>query len=152
MNDPLLCTMDIGSGPRDPGLINLLTPKPIDAEQRERVVSFVRLVAPELERRYLELAGSPFPGRLDPAKDFLTQLAVETLQGLGYNWVFDMEWPRTEMVDWERADVKGFAKSESWQHSYGFRIWKPSEFTSPFAYSDSRRHIEELERVARFAR
>lgn len=152
MTDPLLCTMDIGSGPRDPGLINLLTSKPIDQEQIERVLSFVRTAAPKLEKRYLEVAASPFPQRVEPAKDFLTELAVETLQGLGYNWVFDMEWPRTEMVDWERADVKGFAKSESWQHSYGFRFWKPSEITAPFSYANSDRHIEELERVARFAK
>ena len=152
MTDPLLCTMDIGSGPRDPGLINLLANRPIDQEQRERVLSFIKLAAPGLQKRYAEIVNSPFPQRLEPAKDFLTQLAVETLEGLGYNWVFDMEWPRTEMVDWERADVGGFAKSENWQHSYGYRFWKPSEITSPFSYVNSERHVEELERVAKFAK
>lgn len=152
MSDPLFCTMDIGSGPRDPGLTNLLTSKPIDDEQSQRVVSFIGLVAPQLRKNYLELASSSYPARVGPAKDFLTRLAVETLQCLGYNWVFDMEWPRTEMVDWERADVRGFAKSENWQHSYGYRFWKPSEITSPFVYTDSNRHIEELERVAKFAK
>lgn len=151
MTDPLLCTMDIGSGPRDPGLINLLANRPIDQEQRERVLSFIKLAAPGLQKRYLEIVNSPFPQRTEAAKDFLTQLAVETLEGLGYNWVFDMEWPRTEMVDWERADVGGFAKSENWQHSYGYRFWKPSEITSPFSYVNSERHVEELERVAKFA-
>jgi len=152
VTDPLLCTMDIGSGPRDPGLINLLANRPIDQEQRERVLSFIKLAAPGLQKRYAEIVNSPFPQRTEPAKDFLTQLAVETLEGLGYNWVFDMEWPRTEMVDWERADVGGFAKSENWQHSYGYRFWKPSEITSPFSYVNSERHVEELERVAKFAK
>jgi 5-methyltetrahydropteroyltriglutamate--homocysteine methyltransferase len=149
--DPLFCTMDIGSGPRDPGLVNLLSNKPIDQEQKGRAVSFIRLVAPGLERRYLELANSPFPPRVEPARDFLTQLAVVTLERLGFHWAFDLEWPRTEMVDWERDDVGGFEKSRSWQHSYGFRFWKPSEISSPFSYTSSERHVEEFLRVAKFA-
>jgi hypothetical protein len=152
MTDPLFCTMDIGSGPRDPGLVGLLSDKPVAQDQTERVLSFIRLAAPGLEGRYLELTKSSFPERLEPAKNLLTQLAVETLEGLGFNWVFDLEWPRTEMVDWERADVGGFEKSQSWQHSYGFRFWKPSEISAPFSYTDSSRHVEELARVARFAK
>jgi 5-methyltetrahydropteroyltriglutamate--homocysteine methyltransferase len=152
LTDPLFCTMDIGSGPRDPGLINLLGDKPITQEQTDRVTSFIRLTAPGLEKRYLELVRSPPRERQGESRDFLTQLAVEALQALGYNWAFDLEWPRTEMVDWERADVGGFEKSESWQHSYGYRFWKPSEISGPFSYANSDRHVEELARVARFAK
>jgi methionine synthase II (cobalamin-independent) len=152
MRDPLFCTMDIGSGPRDPGLVNLLADKPITSEQIDRVASFIRLVAPALEKTYLGLAGSRFPERLGVSKDFLTQLAVKSLQALGYHWVFNLEWPRTEMVDWERVDVGGFEKSESWQHSYGYRFWKPSEISGPISYTNSDRHIEELERVMKYAK
>jgi 5-methyltetrahydropteroyltriglutamate--homocysteine methyltransferase len=144
--------MDIGSGPRDPGLTNLLSGKPIDEEQAGRVERFIRLVDPGLARAYVELARAPPLGRTEAAKDFLTRLAVEALDAMGYNWAFDLEWPRTEMVDWERADVGGFEKSESWQHSYGYRFWKPGEITRPFEYTNSDRHVEEYARVAKFAK
>ena len=152
MTDPLFCTMDIGSGPRDPGLTNLLSGKPIDQEQAGRVESFIRLVDPGLLGAYRDLVRAPSPQRGEAARDFLTQLAVEFLERMGYNWAFDLEWPRTEMVDWERADVGGFEKSESWQHSYGYRFWKPSEIARPFVYSGSDRHVEEYRRVAKFAK
>ena len=152
MTDPLFATMDIGSGPRDPGLTNLLIGKPIDQDQAARVESFVRLVDPGLLKAYGELVRAPFPQRVPAAEDFLTRLAVGALEGLGYNWVFDLEWPRTEMVDWERADVGGFEKSEAWQHSYGYRFWKPSEIARPFEYRNSDRHVEEYLRVAKHAK
>ena len=144
--------MDIGSGPRDPGLVNLLTDKPVTEEQADRVASFIRLVAPSLEKAYYQIAKSHPPERIETSRDFLTQLAVEFLETLGYHWSFDLEWPRTEMVDWERADVGGFEKSQSWQHSYGYRFWKPSEISGPFAYTNSDRHIIEMERVMKFAK
>ncbi len=152
MTDPLFCTMDIGSGPRDPGLMNLLTGKPIDEAQARRAESFIRLVDPGLAEPYGDLIRAPFPQRAEAAKDFLTRLAVEALGALGFNWSFDLEWPRTEMVDWERADVGGFEKSENWQHSYGYRFWKPSEIARPFEYTSSDRHVEEYLRVAKFAK
>ncbi|MDG7012880.1 MAG: hypothetical protein JRN46_01470 [Nitrososphaerota archaeon] len=151
MTDPLFCTMDIGSGPRDPGLMNLLTGKPIDEAQARRAGSFIRLVDPGLAKAYGDLVRAPFPQRADAAKDFLTRLAAEALRALGFNWSFDLEWPRTEMVDWERADVGGFERSENWQHSYGYRFWKPSEIARPFEYTNSDRHVEEYMRVAKFA-
>jgi 5-methyltetrahydropteroyltriglutamate--homocysteine methyltransferase len=152
MKDPLLCTMDIGSGPRDPGLVNLLGSASVTQEQAERVSAFIKLVNPSLVEEYRRLASQEFPERLEAAKEFVTKLAVSSLEALGYHWSFDLEWPRTEMVDWERADVGGFTKSKDWQHSYGYRFWKPSEIVSELTFSDSDRHIEELERVKRYAK
>ncbi len=151
MRDPLLCTMDIGSGPRDPGLVGLLTAKDISQEQIDRVSSFIAKVDRSLLKRYLALCRTGFPQRKADAELFLTQLAVLALEKMGYNWVFDLEWPRTEMVDWEAADVGGIVKSDEWQHSYGYRFWRPSEIGGEIAYKDSDRHVEELERVVGFA-
>ncbi len=151
MTDPLFCTMDIGSGPRDPGLVGLLSPKEIDQEQASRVSAFVRKVDEKLASRYLALTREPFPQRRAAAEDLLAELAVKSLKRMGYHWAFDLEWPRTEMVDWEGADVKGLTKSDDWQHSYGYRFWKPSEISGVFSYAGSDRHVEELLRVAKFA-
>ncbi|MBI3858948.1 MAG: hypothetical protein HY296_01715 [Thaumarchaeota archaeon] len=152
MNDPLLCTMDIGSGSRDPGLTHLLTNREITQGQTARVSSFVSAVDNEMLPDYFRLISSPFPARFEAAENFLTKLAVRFLEKLGYHWAFDLEWPRTEMVDWESADVGGMTKSEEWQHSYGYRFWKPSEITSEISYANSDRHVQELERVSKFAK
>jgi methionine synthase II (cobalamin-independent) len=152
MKDPLLATMDIGSGPRDPGLLNLLRDQVITGEEIERVTSFIKLIDSSLLPQYSTLVKEVFPGRAERVKDFLTELAIKTLHTLGYHWSFDFEWPRTEMVDWERADVRGFKKSDNWQHSYGYRFWKPSEIVDQIEYTNSERHIEELGRIQKFAK
>ena len=150
MTDPLFATMDIGSGPRDPGLVGLLSDKAIDDEQTSRVSEFIQLVDPRLLEKYLGLVKSANRAKED-VEDFLTELAVVSLERMGYHWAFDLEWPRTEMVDWEAADVVGFVKAAEWQHSYGYRFWKPSELVDEIAYRDSSRHLAELKRVLKFA-
>lgn len=150
MTDPLFPTMDIGSGPRDPGLVGL-TGKGILPEQAQRVASFIAKVNPGLVGRYERLVALP-PAQREGVEEFLTQLAVEALDKMGYHWAFDLEWPRTEMVDWEAADVGGFRKSDEWQHSYGYRFWKPSEVAGEISYNGSERHIEELVRVSKFSK
>ncbi len=151
MTDPLFATMDIGSGPRDPGLVGLLADKEISEEQSRRVSAFVRGVDPSLAARYASLVKEGHP-EAEESVLFLTELAVRTLEKLGYNWVFDLEWPRTEMVDWESADVGGLTRSEEWQRSYGYRFWKPSGISAQITYKNSDRHVDELKRVARFAK
>lgn len=151
MNDPLFATMDIGSGPRDPSLVGLLAGTAMTEEQIERASSFISKVDGAMVRKYLALAKSGFPQRKEAAELFLTELAVRTLEKLGYNWAFDLEWPRTEMVDWEAADVGGIVKSDEWQRSYGYRFWKPSGISGQIAYKSSERHVAELGLVSRFA-
>jgi len=150
LTDPLFPTMDIGSGPRDPGLVGLLTSKEIAPDQVARVEAFISKVGPGLVERYRKLAALPAPERKG-TEEFLTELAVVALDRMGYHWSFDLEWPRTEMVDWEAADVGGFSKSDEWQHSYGFRFWKPSEVAGEISYNGSQRHVEELARVSKYS-
>ena len=165
----LLSTRDIGSGPRDPAILGLLRPQGVTDEQIARATAFLNHVEalpeqaygvapvqksnPSLAEEYSVMARKSFEERTNGAPDLITKIGVVTLHNLGFKRAWDLEWGRTEMVEWECADVGGFSSSKNWQHSYGTRFWKPREIKHAIRYrGNSVRHTDGLARVQKFAK
>ncbi len=167
MTEQLLSTRDVGSGPRDPAILGLLRPVPLTPEQVERASSFLKRVeslpttaygavvagaGPSLVEEYSRLARQSPAERKEASIDLVVKIGVVTLHNLGFRRAWNLEWTRSEMVEWECDDVGGFRKSPHWQHSYGSRFWKPKEISEEISYSgSSERHVSELRRVQKFA-
>lgn len=167
MTKDLLSTRDIGSGPRDPAIVGLLRPVTLTEEQITRATSFLNRVEtlPEkaygahvestdrpLAEEYTALAHQDFTARIRAATSFVVKIGVVTLHNLGFGRSWDLEWTRSEMVQWECTNVPGFSESQNWQHSYGHKFWKPREINGRITFSSAQRHIEELLMVQQYAK
>jgi hypothetical protein len=165
----IFSTRDIGSGPRAKEILGLMRPEGVTLEQASRGINFLsrvgalpqeeygvpysNKVGASLVDEYSAMTRKSFEERAEEAPDFVTKIGVLTLHNLGFQRSWDLEWGRSEMVEWECADVSGFNRSKNWQHSYGTRFWQPREIASEITYSgSSERHVQGLTKVQKFAK
>jgi 5-methyltetrahydropteroyltriglutamate--homocysteine methyltransferase len=140
----LFPTQEIGSLPRDRAFLNLIRQKPITPEQKTHILTWTKRIPIEDQPTYTQAIENPTSQEdRDRAKEYGVLFAIRFLEALGYDRVWNGEWPRTEMYDYDVEHVRGFRRL-GWQESYDSRRYMKRALTSNLEYRDSEYYAEEF--------
>ncbi len=144
MPSKLFPAQEIGSLPRDKAFLNLIRRQPITPDQKASVISWGERIAIEDLPKYREaIEKLTSEGDKELAREFGTLFAIRFIENLGYERVWNGEWPRTEMYDFDVEHVGGFRRL-GWQESYDGRRYMKRALTAPIEYRDSEYYADEF--------
>ncbi len=139
----LFPTQEIGSLPRDRAFLNLIKRQPVTLEQKVSALSWGQLIGIEDLPKYKQAVWNLSTGEdKELAREFGILFAIRFIEHLGYDRVWNGEWPRTEMYDYDVEHVGGFRRL-GWQESYDGRRYMKRALTAPIEYRDSEYYVEE---------
>lgn len=152
MTARLFPSQEIGSLPRDRAFLNLIKRQPITLDQKESVLSWGQRVGvenlPQYEEAVRKLATDEDK---EIAREFGILFAIRFIEHLGYDRVWNGEWPRTEMYDYDVEHVGGFRRL-GWQESYDGRRYMKRALAGAIEYRDSEYYADEFRFVREHAK
>lgn len=127
--------------------MNLIKGQQLTDQQKKYTASWGQQIGIENLSQYNQAIQIPDKkGNKELAREFATLFAIRFLEHLGYDRVWNGEWPRTEMYDHDVEHVGGFRRI-GWQESYDGRRYMKRALTGPIEYRDSEYYAEEFKFV-----